>query len=296
MEMISKFEPVLAQHAAVVWRLYQDAMFSGNRQRPEDMAEWRGDVRECKRLFSQFSVANGGGRTPYIYTTQDASAKLIHNEDFTDLYEQIVHYGAPARTSGVLNMCPSSTPGCRASCLHTSGQLGMDNQQRATIIRTRFMYFHPRAFLTVQLDELDKHKRRIARKGRRMVQRTNGTTDVAWERVWPQAFFAVFGSQDYTKRIERMTDDRVPLWYYLVVSATERTNIRAIDGNVVVPVHVRRGEPLPETFEGRPVVDGDKHDLRLLDPQGGFAVLVRAKGKGIHDRTGFVREVEPALV
>lgn len=290
MESIIKFENTLriaAHNAFDLW------LYGVSR---EGRRAWQREVTRARRTFSAFSVARGGGRHPYWFTKQDASTKLEHNEAFTSEWEEIVHYGAPARTSGVLNMCPASTPGCRKSCLHTSGQLGMPNQNRATIIRTQFMHAEPYLSRVIVLAELEANAKRIERKGRKMVVRQNGTTDEALERVWPPSFFRIYFHQDYTKRVDRLTDDRVAeRGYYLVASATERTNVAAMDGNVVVPVHVRRGAPLPDTFDGKPVVDGDVHDLRFLDPQGGYAVLVRAKGKAISDTTGFTRQV-PALV
>jgi hypothetical protein len=44
---------------------------------------------------------------------------------------------------------------------------------------------------------------------------------------------------------------------------------------------------LPETYLGRPVIDGDEHDLRFLDPSG-VVVGLRAKGKARKQRGGFV--------
>ena len=78
--------------------------------------------------------------------------------------------------------------------------------------------------------------------------------------------------------------------YYTVASATERTDIGSVDGNVVVPVDLPRGAALPATFAGRVVIDGDKHDRRDLDPQINAAVLVRVKGFR-KDKYGFIRSV-----
>ena len=44
---------------------------------------------------------------------------------------------------------------------------------------------------------------------------------------------------------------------------------------------------LPEVFKGVPVIDGDKHDLRFLDPAG-VIVGLKAKGKAVRDKSGFV--------
>ena len=52
---------------------------------------------------------------------------------------------------------------------------------------------------------------------------------------------------------------------------------------------VFRGK-LPEKFMGLPVIDGGKHDLRFLDPNPNdkqVVVGLKAKGKALHDETGF---------
>lgn len=245
-------------------------------------------IAAARRVFAAFSVENGGGRRPRIFTPQEDSAKGVHNEDFTDKFYEVIHYGAPARTSGVLNMCTSSTCGCRASCLRTSGQLGLPAGEIATRVRTRFMYFHPFEFFVVWFAELEHHHRRAQRMGKSLVVRGNGTTDVRLEDLMPDAYFDLYRHSDYTKHYDRAVRPHPNL--YVVKSAKERTPL-PVGENVVVVVNVRRGDPLPKRFEGRRVVDGDQHDLRFLDPQGGRVVLVRAKGRAIGDTSGFVRSV-----
>ena len=44
---------------------------------------------------------------------------------------------------------------------------------------------------------------------------------------------------------------------------------------------------VPASFAGLPVIDGDQHDLRSLDPQG-VIVGLEAKGKAVYDQSGFV--------
>ena len=44
---------------------------------------------------------------------------------------------------------------------------------------------------------------------------------------------------------------------------------------------------LAETWNGYPVIDGDRHDARFLDPQG-CVIGLRAKGTARKDTSGFV--------
>jgi hypothetical protein len=46
-------------------------------------------------------------------------------------------------------------------------------------------------------------------------------------------------------------------------------------------------DKLPETYLGKPVIDGDVSDLRFLDPKG-VIVGLKAKGKAKKDSSGFV--------
>lgn len=65
--------------------------------------------------------------------------------------------------------------------------------------------------------------------------------------------------------------------YWLDKDAIEHGN------NVAV---VFRG-PLPKTWANRRVIDGDRDDLRFLDPMG-VIVGLKAKGRAKHDESGFV--------
>jgi len=46
-------------------------------------------------------------------------------------------------------------------------------------------------------------------------------------------------------------------------------------------------DKLPDTFRGLRVIDGDKDDLRFLDPKGVVVGLI-AKGRAKKDTSGFV--------
>lgn len=269
-----------------------------------DTAYGRAVRKEAQQALSDLSVSMGGGRTPYLFTTQDSSAKTAHNADVTTLYEQIVQYMLPHRLSGLINLCPWSTKGCRATCLHTSGRLGM--AKTAKLVRTRFFVQDPFHYLVVLLTEIERHQRRVAKCGKVLLIRFNGTGDVPIERL-PFLFelVATLGTPpiwfDYTKGIltsakqARVASPRSD--YYTVASATETTSEASLvdyNENVVVVVDVKAHGALPAKFWGRDVVDGDRHDMRCLDPQGGVAVLVRAKGdaRGVEgDAAGFVKSV-----
>jgi hypothetical protein len=240
----------------------------------------RKETARCRKHFSDYSVANGGGKTPYFHTTQDSSTKLTHNGHIVDV-EETVHYGAPARESGIVNMCIHSTHMCRFTCLWRSGQLGMPSQQRATIIRTRYMAEHPYEWAVVWLAETETHARRIHACGKKYWARWNGTTDHRYEaHPWLMSLAREAGVDlhfDYTKRNDRTPNDL----YYLAKSATERTHPDNVTPGMVVIVDVHKDAPMPDTWNGMPVIDGDHEfgDLRPLDQERPDAViLLRSKG------------------
>ncbi len=98
---------------------------------------------------------------------------------------------------------------------------------------------------------------------------------------------------DYTAWSPRLRASR-PDWYTLTFSAKETHQVSDIrelvesGHNVAVPFAVRKGMPLPAYWQGMRVIDGDVTDFRPDDPQG-VIVGLRAKGRGLLDRSGFVR-------
>jgi hypothetical protein len=58
--------------------------------------------------------------------------------------------------------------------------------------------------------------------------------------------------------------------------------------NIATVFGLKKTEPMPETYLGRPVFNGDESDLRFLDPKN-VIVGLYAKGKAKKDITGFVK-------
>ncbi len=277
MVKLFEWEFRLAMSFDSAWRT-----FRGPRQ------EWRAAVRHSRSVFRALSVGRGGGRNPYLFTQEDASSKLIHSAEssVTDGWVQMVQYLPSARKSGRQH-CRWSSPGCRAVCLDDTGRLATPAAKIAMQVRADLMYYHPFEYAVCFLDELERRDRAARRRGLWLASRPNGTSDIPWEQIIPEGVFHLFHLFDYTKGKGKRIDLGS---YYTVASATERTDLDSVEGNVVVPVDLPRGAVLPATFAGRVVIDGDAHDRRDLDLQGGYAVLVRVKGFR-RDRHGFIRSV-----
>lgn len=234
-------------------------------------------------MFAKISTDNGGGQEPYLFTAQKDTAKTDKNTSI--VYEQIIRYLMAANRSGLINLCPHSTPECRAGCLgHTSGRLRFNDQQRAQYIRTKFLHDNTAFFLIVEINEVRRHVRRINKAGRAAVARFNGTSDISYE-LTPgyTELLAQVGLEvmfDYTAdhyRDKGWVEHISPMPYHLTHSTKEGTHPNDIKAGTYTVVAIKKGDPIPDTYNGLPTFDGDLSDMRFLDPAG-HATLGRAKG------------------
>lgn len=209
---------------------------------------------------------------------------------------------APASESG-FNVCSSSSAGCRNDCLHTSGYAAIHPRtiHPARIAKTRFMKLFKGSFLERLTKELTDSVRYASHKGLSLAVRLNVYSDVMWEREFPSVIrdFPSIQFYDYTKhylRMMRYLNGDFPSNYHLTFSRSEKNwdrcvNVLDLGGNVAVPFYVAKNSPMPKTFEGYTVIDGDATDLRFLDPRScvGYVVGLKAKGKGRKDvESGFI--------
>jgi hypothetical protein len=209
---------------------------------------------------------------------------------------------APAAVSGT-EMCPGRTRGCTKSCLNLAGMGVMVQPER--IEKTRRLVDTPLEFAAQLEKEIAAECRKAARMGLTPAVRLNLTSDVAWEKMRifseDRTIFEVFPEvqfYDYTKVYARL-EHGIPN-YHLTFSRAETklSDLRARHAlatgqNAAVVFSTPKGEPLPETWHGHPVIDGDVNDLRFLDPRG-VVVGLRAKGPARKDTTGFVVQLQTA--
>lgn len=206
-----------------------------------------------------------------------------------------------------VNLCPFAGS-CRTPCLNTAGRGGIpmdayagtawsNNVQRARYRRTD-RYVSDRAGFEAQVrHELSMVAAFAGLHGLSLGIRWNGTSDIDYATVHPSlvahAAALRFEQYDYTKRPVRY-DAAAPvrLVYSLDAGAArERHALRYLrdGGTVAVVFSVKAGKPLPATWHGFPVIDGDLSDLRSRDP-GAHVVGLRAKGHAKKAKVGgFVR-------
>ena len=222
-------------------------------------------------------------------------------------YLTFILHLAPASLSGY-NTCPKATEGCKAACLNTAGRGGMFKKgentnviQQARIRKTAFFFEERNGFMEWLVQDIELGIKQAAKKNLIPVFRLNGTSDLAWEKYQVvrngklfRNIFAAFPDvqfYDYTKILGRKIAE-IPN-YSLTFSAADGNDLdvsRAINQgyNVAVVFGIKKTLPMPESYLGLPVFNGDESDLRFLDPKG-VVVGLYAKGKAKKDTSGFVK-------
>lgn len=209
-------------------------------------------------------------------------------------------YLTPHMGSGLGNLCPNASAGCAAACLYTAGRGVMEPIKAGRMRKTRLFFESVPRFVDMLADDVRRLVNRASKRNLTPCVRLNGTSDVPWERMRGtngltlMEMFPSVQFYDYTKRPNR---DNVHANYHLTFSRSETNDVQCLlelarGRNVAIVFSTRKGEPLPATWCGYRVVDGDSTDLRFLDPRGGVVIGLRAKGRAKHDMSGFVmREV-----
>lgn len=237
----------------------------------------------------------------YLLADQSSNAKLSKNVDINSEWNTSILYLAPADLSGT-NLCPGSSPGCRAACLNTAGRGAMNSVQAGRMRKTRLFLDSPRTFMHQLVSDLETLAGRQTRTRIKQAVRLNGTSDIAWEDIpvvrgssWFRNVMDAFPElmfYDYTKLPTRVAKQAAVGWppnYRLTFSQSEvnRSMARRIAGMGLNVAVVFAGQKLPPEYHGKPVLDGTVHDMRFLDPAGHVIGLL-AKGKAKGDKSGFV--------
>ena len=214
---------------------------------------------------------------------------------------------APANLSGY-ETCAKRTAGCTAACLNTAGRGGMFKKgentntiQQARIRKTK-MFFEDRiTFMNLLVKDIELAIKQSARLNLVPVIRLNGTSDLAFEKYEVlrngQTYSNIFAAfpeltfYDYTKILGRKVKNITN--YSLTFSAADGNDADVYAAiqqgyNIAVVFGIKKTLPMPETYLGLPVFNGDESDLRFLDPKN-VIVGLYAKGKAKKDETGFVK-------
>lgn len=184
---------------------------------------------------------------------------------------------------------------CEKPCLDHQGRGSMDSVANARLKKTARYFTDRAAFMSQLRAELTLQEKRAAKKGKRSVARIDGTSDLGLAMgfcgEYPETQFF-----DYTKVTARYMQwlregsPNYSLTYSLGAgNKADAVKVLEAGGNVAVVFRLRKGQPLPEKWEGFNVIDGDLHDFRFLDPKN-VVVGLRSKGTSYYDHSGFVQE------
>lgn len=228
-------------------------------------------------------------------------SKKVNLNRARGLLTRVLHL-APAAASvpyGGRNLCRNSVPGCRAACWGRRGRFSPGSDaENAQLWRSLLWLYCPDAFKLCLSCSVERHAQSAYRAGLTAGVRLNGTSDIPWEREFPELFAEFRNVQfyDYTKRPERFAS--LPLNYDLTFSfsgSNWRECLRLLQADrarvAVVFEHahsvIRCGE-----WQGWPVVPGDESDMRPDDPTG--VIVALAPKAHARDDTGFfVKALKP---
>lgn len=239
-----------------------------------------------------------------------ANSKLRKLPGRAGRYRAIGLAMAPAAYSGK-DLCAWRTDGCTEACNGFWSGMNVTPSTRLALIGRALLFNYFREVFAEKLrEELRNFAKLCARLGLIPAARLNVSTDVVWERILAGIFaeFPTIRFLDYTKALPKHRPT-LPANYSLVHSFNEKTTTADVESivragrNVVIAFDSAyapsRGlwGALPKTVRftdstGRdftlPVVNGDRHDLRIPDMDGRGVVV------GLHGKSGRNR-VEKAV-
>ena len=180
-------------------------------------------------------------------------------------------------------LCPGSKAAqCIDDCLLYSGLAAVyDSVNEARARKSEFFKTDESGFLEQLRRELHNFLKLCAKLGLIPWVRLNVLSDVAWEKYGIPEEFPKINFYDYTKRAARLL--KTPPNYSLMFSysgASKYHNQVLKAFEVGVPIAAVFRGPMPETFLGREVVNGDKSDLLNLS-QPGKIIGLKAKGPAL---------------
>jgi hypothetical protein len=202
-------------------------------------------------------------------------------------------YLAPANISGY-EVCPRRSEGCTEACLYTAGMGKFNNVQAARIKKTKMFFENRDEFLKLLSDDIKSLVKKANKINMIPAVRLNGTSDIDWTRFDIMNQFPDVQFYDYTKVLNRLSKS-IPDNYHLTFSKNEVNDEECqsalnLGFNVAVVFSTKKGSPLPESYMGHTVYNGDETDVRFKDPKGVVVGLI-AKGDAKKDKTGFVVNV-----
>lgn len=206
-------------------------------------------------------------------------------------------YLAPAKSSGY-EVCPGRTKNCTEACLSQSGRNIMDQGREiingSRIKKTRLFFEEKEFFMRWIIKEINKSEQMAKDQEFRFSVRLNNTSDISPEdfeleginilEIFPDIQF-----YDYTKVPERVQllskYDNYDLTFSYNGQNMDTCKQMLSQGIRVAMVF----DKVPDQYMGYKVVDGDKYDMRYLDPKDCIVGLKYKKVRNkLRDNNDFV--------
>jgi hypothetical protein len=206
-------------------------------------------------------------------------------------YDEMTYilYLAPADRSGY-EVCPMRSAECTAACNNESGHNRIDIHDntinKARITKTKLFFEQRRFFMQWLQDEISAASKKAQAAGNKFSVRLNGTSDLSPEQFQLDGknileLFPEIQFYDYTKVPKRIQLTKKYSNYDITFSYSGANAVQCQDallqGTRVAVVF----EEVPDTFWGRPVIDGDQYDMRYIDPS---PVIIGLKYKQVRNK------------
>ncbi|MBW2673877.1 MAG: hypothetical protein JRD89_10760 [Deltaproteobacteria bacterium] len=260
--------------------------------------------RKLKRFFVHYGTGRRRGAPIARYQSPSGmrSAFLTKNAKTSKGAQKRIAGVSPALSRGVnllphrlaaelsrkqlpltgMGLCVGSSTACRSTCLLYSGLNPIaDSQVPIKLARTEALLKEPVAWLRMLVAAVQWHVDWCARRSLEPYLRPNLLSDIPWERVCPElvAHLQQVRWYDYTKVSGREYDPERYDMTFSFNGQNERACVRELSRGIRCAVvfwlphpctrHRQPCDSVTElSFLGQPVLDGDLHDLRPLDPQG----------------------------
>jgi hypothetical protein len=204
------------------------------------------------------------------------------------------HEAAPFLWDGY-TACAGATKACIGACVGAkTGQGKLPSSKIARIGRTIVKELYPAEFEDIFGQELRKEWKKASAKGYKLAFRFNVASD-HWQLADKMASrYLDVAFYDYSAITSAMRSDSMVRRVYSRKDGRDDLTLKMLKEGygvaVVFDVSARKKEPLPKTWHGYQVIDGDVHDLWFLRAHPGCAFVVGLRVKGSNKQIESCRE------
>lgn len=208
-------------------------------------------------------------------------------------------YLSPSNYFTEQNLCPYASESCRSACLFSAGRGKFYSVTKARVVKTLAYLSDPDRFMRTIVKSIEKLKKQARKAGLFPAVRLNGTSDIDWskhnlkddlEHITIFEYFRDVQFYDYTKDPTKAKRNQYDNYHITFSDSGANSRMISLQPAATNIATVFLGK-LPETWNGRPVINGDESDLRFLDPTG-VVVGLTAKGSAkTNYANSFVKDV-----